>query len=604
MDHQDGLLHFPSYSPSSYTPLPPFPCPAPSTTSRGNGHGGNPALVEELRQAVALQTGHPEPPSSSSATRERLDYFGFPATTATIHFDEDKHRVWYPHENYIPVNLHLLASTLLDAVSKIEEETGSRGLRKSFEELCGVYLYVVQAKHEALTRELQLYQTLFNPALRQSDKHAAGQGGVDNEARRQRMINSFIHNFVRTMRKANFNPLTQEQIKFAANPEQILFGVPMRIDWDKLDSSLLEAYFNSVDEPDIPPPPPFARNCLVFWRGVGVQRRTGRFVLAKLDLLIQRGLNILKAALSPILPSPKIRISDGLASMAQDYMNTGAEPEQPHTSIHLPRFIDRKTLLTTAASLFEEVTVEEPTYKEVVLLFKKKKNSSGGEDQAHGKPDENAIFIQRFYDIPMKNLQVVFPLQQAGWNWADMVSFLMLLSFSVTLAFKAFFTLAHSTYIDEAVLGILVLLFPLFVRWVNRKIGAQRSQYQAKNMAARSLRNNSLNCNKSVLSYIHEAAIEQEIKEALLAYFVIWQWRDGIRKDQLDAAIEHLIKANFGVEVDFEVDDALHKLLASSLAFTKRVTGGGEELYFAVPPHEALDVVQNELVLAAKRHFS
>ncbi len=34
----------------------------------------------------------------------------------------------------------------------------------------------------------------------------------------------------------------------------------MRIDWDKLDSSLLEAYFNSVDEPDIPPPPPFARN--------------------------------------------------------------------------------------------------------------------------------------------------------------------------------------------------------------------------------------------------------------------------------------------------------------------------------------------------------
>ncbi len=51
--------------------------------------------------------------------------------------------------------------------SKIEEETGSRGLRKSFEELCGVYLYVVQAKHEALTRELQLYQTLFNPALRQ-----------------------------------------------------------------------------------------------------------------------------------------------------------------------------------------------------------------------------------------------------------------------------------------------------------------------------------------------------------------------------------------------------------------------------------------------------
>lgn len=39
-------------------------------------------------------------------------------------------------------------------------------------------------------------------------------------------MNSFIHNFVRTMRKANFNPLTQEQIKFAANPEQARRQVP------------------------------------------------------------------------------------------------------------------------------------------------------------------------------------------------------------------------------------------------------------------------------------------------------------------------------------------------------------------------------------------
>lgn len=304
--------------------------------------------------------------------------------------------------------------------------------------------------------------------------------------------------------------------------------------------------------------------------------------------------------------------------------------------------------------------MEEPTYKEVVLLFKKKKNSSSGssgEDQVHGKPDENAIFIQRsvfpicpllpsasvhlaltlrecvrvscvvpcvvscyrFYDIPMKNLQVVFPLQQAGWNWADMVSFLMLLSFSVTLAFKAFFTLAHSTYVSSwrrvrkrerefecervsyhvvvrarAVVRVVRIIDHLLAVQVHRRGGAGYSGaavpplravgqpkdrrtavpvpgapphthpartrthrtracahdlcgawVQAKNMAARSLRNNSLNCNKSVLSYIHEAAIEQEIKEALLAYFVIWQWRDGIRKDQLDAAIEHLIKAKY-----------------------------------------------------------
>jgi len=89
--------------------------------------------------------------------QERLDYFGFPATTATIHFDEvrtqenlrhildaglltggtgaaeqDKHRVWYPHENYIPVNLHLLAGTLLDAVVRGIDSV----CRISFRALC------------------------------------------------------------------------------------------------------------------------------------------------------------------------------------------------------------------------------------------------------------------------------------------------------------------------------------------------------------------------------------------------------------------------------------------------------------------------------------
>jgi len=37
-------------------------------------------------------------------------------------------------------------------------------------------------------------------------------------------------------------------------------------------------------------------------------------------------------------------ISGGLASMAQDYMNTGAASEQHHTSIPLSCFIYRKTL--------------------------------------------------------------------------------------------------------------------------------------------------------------------------------------------------------------------------------------------------------------------
>lgn len=49
--------------------------------------------------------------------------------------------------------------------------------------------------------------------------------------------------------------------------------------------------------------------CLVFWRGVGVQKKTGLFLLAKLDNIVQKFLNVAKAALSPVLPTSHVRLS-------------------------------------------------------------------------------------------------------------------------------------------------------------------------------------------------------------------------------------------------------------------------------------------------------
>jgi len=447
-----------------------------------------------------------------------------------------KSEVWYPHEGYIPVNLYILVPTLLDYIT-------DEKIKDSFEQLCGLYLYLIQAKHESVNREMQVYHILHDPSSlrKQSGRGAAEQ--QQEKLRRLRIVNSFIHNFVRSMRKANFNPITQDQINFAANPEQILFGAPMSIDWDKLDSSIFEDYFASLKDDDCSPPPPFAEHCLVFWRGVGVQKQTDLFLLAKIDILVQKGFKLLRTALGPVLPARRSKKS-GLATMAQEYyhMEDAAGSSKSPSNIHMPGHIQRKTLLNSAAHFWEKVTVEEPTYKEVILLFKKKDG-----DQGKQQPDKGRLSIQRYFDIPMKNLQVVFPVQKTMWNLADVVSFLMLLSFSITLAFKAFFAIANSTYIDEAVLGVLFLLFPLLLRWVNRKINSQRAHHQARVIAEESLRKNSLNCNAGVLSYIHDAAIEQDVKEALLAYFIIWQWGSGIRKKELDISIEHFLKTNASV---------------------------------------------------------
>jgi hypothetical protein len=66
--------------------------------------------------------------------------------------------------------------------------------------------------------------------------------------------------------------------------------------------------------------------------------------------------------------------------------------------------------------------------------------------------------------------------------------------------------------------------------------------------------------NAGIFDYIVGAAEEQECKEAFLAYYFLLTASDPPDQATLDARIEDWLKKTFGVDIDFEVDDALAKL--------------------------------------------
>ena len=67
--------------------------------------------------------------------------------------------------------------------------------------------------------------------------------------------------------------------------------------------------------------------------------------------------------------------------------------------------------------------------------------------------------------------------------------------------------------------------------------------------------------NSSVLSVVVDMAEEQEVKEAILAYTVlVMNQPNTFTEDSLDQYIESWLMNSFGVDIDFEVDDALAKL--------------------------------------------
>jgi hypothetical protein len=69
-----------------------------------------------------------------------------------------------------------------------------------------------------------------------------------------------------------------------------------------------------------------------------------------------------------------------------------------------------------------------------------------------------------------------------------------------------------------------------------------------------------INNNAGIFDYLIGAAEDQECKEAFLAYHFLHTATEPPTADELDGRIEAWLQRSFGVEIDFEVNDALGKL--------------------------------------------
>jgi hypothetical protein len=87
--------------------------------------------------------------------------------------------------------------------------------------------------------------------------------------------------------------------------------------------------------------------------------------------------------------------------------------------------------------------------------------------------------------------------------------------------------------------------------------------------------------NAGVLHHMIGAAEEEDCKEAILAYYFLVSRGKAATAEDLDREVESWLTENHGVKVDFEVSDALAKLVRLGLA----TESGGR--YAALPVEEA-----------------
>lgn len=104
-------------------------------------------------------------------------------------------------------------------------------------------------------------------------------------------------------------------------------------------------------------------------------------------------------------------------------------------------------------------------------------------------------------------------------------------------------------------------IFKEWGKFKNRKLKFMKAL--ADNLYFKNLDNNA-----GVFHHLVDSAEAEECKEAILAYYFLLASGEALTSNQLDSKIEHWFAKRFDFEIDFEIKDALQKLLRFGIVTT------------------------------------
>jgi hypothetical protein len=171
---------------------------------------------------------------------------------------------------------------------------------------------------------------------------------------------------------------------------------------------------------------------------------------------------------------------------------------------------------------------------------------------------------------------VVFPEKHISMKPLDLVKLLITAAIGVGVACTKLLVAAINPILAAAALTTMA-------GYAGRVFfGFKASKDRYNHLVTNSLYHKSLDNNLGVIFYLMDSLEEQEFKETVLGYFVLWREGD-MTAATLDGRCEALIDEIFGWQTNFEIADALAKLERDDL-----ILRNGEMLR-ARPLAEALE---------------
>jgi len=212
------------------------------------------------------------------------------------------------------------------------------------------------------------------------------------------------------------------------------------------------------------------------------------------------------------------------------------------------RGIREKTVMEPRFYLFRQ-TWTTTVFSRVFVIARMNKENDGG------------LLAKMFKDVAVENLKIIVPKVRLGMPIFDRLKIGGIVFGSLaTTIYKVFIAVMLSWWLFAIVMsGLVIATFKGIMSFLSSK-----TKYL--HVFSSSLYFRSVSNNTAALTSLVDAAEEQELKEAMLAYFMLFAFRDrDLTMEQLNEVVEVWLKEQFDWDVDFEVDDAIRKLGAKGL---------------------------------------
>ena len=178
--------------------------------------------------------------------------------------------------------------------------------------------------------------------------------------------------------------------------------------------------------------------------------------------------------------------------------------------------------------------------------------------------NEENIYLKLFKNIPRADIEMVFPNTRVKFRLMDKLRLGITAGGGIGMglmgaAGKIAVAASNPVAAAGAVFGLGGLAFRQGMKFLN-----QKQRYMV--VMAQNLYFHSMADNRGVLIKLADRAAEEDVKEEMLLYSVLAKEKaNHADLPAIDAAIEQYLAASFGVHVDFDLEDALGRLIADGL---------------------------------------